>query len=450
MHPPHYVATLPFVILLAAIALLPVIRSTAHWWESNLHRLYVACGLAALTVLYYALWHPAAGASNVGHLLNHAIIDEYIPFVVLLFSLYTIAGGIRITGNLVATPRTNTSFLLVGGVLASFIGTTGAAMLLIRPLLETNAERKYVQHTVVFFIFIVCNCGGCLLPVGDPPLFLGYLRGVPFTWTLYHLWPHWLVVNGILLTVYYVWDRWIAYPREATRDVGRDVAHQTRLQILGLFPNAILLVGITLCVALLSPDRPVPGLSWRPPPYLREIAELVLVAMSLVLGSTAVRQANRFNYHAIVEVAVLFLGVFLCMQPALEILRAQGATLGLDGPHTYFWVTGSLSSALDNAPTYLVFFETAAGDSQFADHAFATLVAQSGDLAESARRLLVAISLGSVFMGAMTYIGNGPNFMVKTIATQAGVTMPSFFGYTLRYSVPILVPVFLLANWFLL
>ena len=443
---PALYAVVPFVGLLGCIAVLPLIRATEHWWESNLHRFYVAAGLAAVTLIYYMWLHTGGGAGKVVSVMQHAILLEYIPFIVLLFALYSISGGIRISGDMAAHPLTNSAFIAVGGLLASFIGTTGAAMLLIRPLLETNRERKNVQHTVVFFIFVVCNCGGCLLPIGDPPLFLGYLEGVDFMWTMWELWLPWLVVNAVLLVVYYVWDRFFCYPQETVRDIKRDETQLQPLRIVGLWPNALLLVGVILSVALLDWQKPFPGTEWHPWPFLREAVQLGLVALSLLLGSEAIRSANKFNYHAIIEVAALFIGIFICMQPALEILNVQGGELGLKEPWQMFWATGGLSAVLDNAPTYKVFFATAANEMGIDSKVFAALVSQAGEDALRATNLLVGISLGAVFMGAMTYIGNGPNFMVKAIAEQSGIKMPSFFGYVIKYSAPVLIPIFILAT----
>ena len=452
--PPEIIWVTPFALLLLAIALLPLLPATAHWWESNLHRFYVAALLGLVTLGYYLLgfdrtleahWpahavvHPTAGAMLQWQLawtvLANALLHEYIPFIVLLLSLYTISGGIRIEGNLVAHPLTNTCFLATGGLLASFIGTTGAAMLLIRPLLETNRERNHVVHTVLFFIFVVCNCGGCLLPIGDPPLFLGYLRGVDFFWTL-SLWQPWLVVNLTLITVYWVWDRFFCYPREASHNLIRDQHEKRRIRIRGWLLGAPLLIGVVLCVALLDPSKPFPGTTWYAPLYLREIMQIFLVGLSLFLGQRMIRHDNAFSYHAILEVAALFFGIFICMQPALQILDAHGSEMGIQTPVQFFWTTGGLSSVLDNAPTYVVFFETAR-----------TLIPAGVFHPETVIEpsLLVAISLGAVFLGAMTYIGNGPNFMVKAIAESAGVRMPSFFGY-LKYSVLILLPIFAVAT----
>jgi len=447
--PPPYWMIAPFALLLVAIAVLPLVPLTAHWWDSNRNRFLVAAGLGLLPLLYYLFLHrdtidghwpvhylvaPAAQGLNWNQsltVLANAILNEYVPFIVLLFALYTISGGIRITGDLRAHPLTNTAILAVGGVLASFIGTTGAAMLLIRLLLETNRERKHVAHTVIFFIFIVCNCGGCLLPLGDPPLFLGYLRGVGFLWTL-NLWVQWFFVNVLLLVIYLAMDALWHYPKEFPLDVAVDETRTAGMRIGGLWPNALLLAGVVLAVGLLDPQKMIPGTSFRPWMYMREIVQLALVGLSLLLGSQVVRRENNFNYHAIVEVAALFFGIFICMQPALQILGVRGPSLGLDTPGEYFWATGVLSSFLDNAPTYVVFFQTAQ-----------SLPAPEGAVlvAGVQETLLIAISLGAVFMGANTYIGNGPNFMVKAIAEHSGVKMPSFFGY-MAYSGLILLPIF--------
>jgi Na+/H+ antiporter NhaD/arsenite permease-like protein len=445
---------LPFVLLLAAIALLPLIPATTHWWDSNLNRFKVAGGLAALTLAYFAFLHRGAIEGHwpahhvalpaergvqgglVQTILENALLQEFVPFIVLLFSLYTISGGIRITGDLEATPFTNAKFMGIGALLASFIGTTGAAMLLIRPLLETNRERKHVAHTVVVFIFIVCNCGGCLLPIGDPPLFLGYLEGVPFLWTM-RLWPEWLFVNGMLLVIYLAIDGLWYHRKETPRDIERDVAEIRGLQIRGWRLNAPLLVGVVLAVGLLDPSKAFPGTDWHPWMYLREIAQLCLVAASLWLDRDKVHEANSFNYGAIIEVAALFVGIFITMQPALQILGLRGSELEVRTPARCFWATGTLSSVLDNAPTYLVFFKTAQ----------AMPAAEGAELVAGVdAKILAAISLGAVFMGSMTYIGNGPNFMVRAIAEKSGVKMPSFFGYMV-YSFLILLPLFALTVW---
>jgi Na+/H+ antiporter NhaD/arsenite permease-like protein len=452
--PPPFYTVIPFALLLGAIAVLPLLKQTEHWWEHNRNRFLVAASLAGVTLLYYLALHdqpvelhypghatvePSEGGLSfaaASAVLQNAILGEYIPFIVLLFSLYAITGGIRIQGDLPAHPLTNATMLAIGGLLASFVGTTGAAMLLIRVLLETNSERKHVAHTVVFFIFVVCNCGGCLLPIGDPPLFLGYLQGVPFFWTM-ELWAPWLLTNALLIGMYWAADQFYYYRKETLPDIIRDETRRRRIQISGAFPNALLLVGVIFSVALLDPSKTFPGTDWHPWLYLREVVQLALIAASLLFGSERVRYENRFNYHPIVEVAALFFGIFICMQPALAILDVHGGRLGIVSPAQYFWATGGLSAVLDNAPTYLVFFKTAQA------------VGGEDLVAGVQHDLLVAISLGAVFMGAMTYIGNGPNFMVKAIAEKSGVRMPSFFGYV-GYSVVALLPIFALITWLFL
>ena len=453
--PPPAWAVTPFVVLLGAIAILPLIPSLAHWWEKNSSKLLVAGILGGCTLAYYLFIHtesieqhfpahfivspPSGGLSwsITGTVLANALFAEYVPFITLLFALYAITGGVRIEGDMQATPTANTVLLALGALLASFIGTTGAAMILVRTLLETNHERKRVVHTLVFFIFLVCNCGGCLLPIGDPPLFLGYLQGVPFLWT-FTLWQEWLVVNVTLLIIYWLWDHFFAYPSERLVDRVYDKATVRPRRVTGLLLNLPLMAGVILAVALLDPSKAIPGTDWHPWIFLREIVLLCLVGCSLWFGSTTIRVQNGFSYFAILEVAALFVGIFVCMQPALAILNEHGASLGIRSPTAFFWTTGALSSVLDNAPTYLVFFKTAQS------------LPATGELVagvEAGR--LTAISLGAVFLGAMTYIGNGPNFMVKAIAEGAGVRMPSFFGYLL-YSGCVLVPVFLIVDYIFL
>ena len=425
---------LPFIGMLGCIAVLPLLPWTHHWWESNRNRFVVALGFSALTLVYYGV---AFDLKKIPVVLEHAIIVEYIPFIVLLFCLYVISGGISLKGDLAARPLTNTTFLAVGALIASFIGTTGASMLLIRPLLQTNSERKHVIHTVIFFIFLVSNVGGTLLPIGDPPLFLGYLFGVPFLWTM-SLWGPWAVCCVILLAIYFIWDS-IAYKKETPADIRLDETQKQPLRLTG-WVNLVILGGVVACVALVDPNKDIPGTTFRPFPFMRELLMLGLVALSLWRTPKGVRAYNKFNYAAILEVAALFVGIFITMQVAIEYLKAQGAHLGIDTPWKFFWATGSLSSFLDNAPTYVVFFETAKTLPQDAD---AEMVQLGGHGVINAA-YLTAISLGAVFMGAMTYIGNGPNFMVKAIAEQTGLKMPTFFGYMFKYSLPILVPVFVI------
>lgn len=442
----------PFVLLLLCIAVLPLIPATAHWWHRNRNKLMVAVILAVVTLAYYQ--HRGFGIGHGDHVtepgwptvaavLDHAIVQDFTPFIILLLSLYTISGGIVVRGDLRATPLINTGMLAFGGVIASAIGTTGASMVLIRPLLNSNKERRLVVHTVVFFIFIVSNIGGSLLPIGDPPLFIGYLRGVPFLWTL-RLWQEWALVLLPLLVIYYIWDS-IVYRREKPADIQRDVRQVQPLRVGGTI-NFVYLVGVVLAVALLVPGRQLQLGGWffTPPPFLREAVQLGLMALSLLTTPRGVRKENEFNFVAINEVAALFIGIFITMQVPLEILHANGAWFAEQGfvrPWQYFWATGVLSSFLDNAPTYVVFFATAQELTTHAGPGVLPLVG-GGFIRED---LLIAVSCGAVFMGACTYIGNGPNFMVKSIAEQAGVRMPSFFGY-MAYSGAVLIPLFILVT----
>jgi Na+/H+ antiporter NhaD/arsenite permease-like protein len=397
---------LPFVGLLLSIAVLPL--AAPHLWESNLRKLAIAALLGAPVLVLYLRVYPRA--------LVHTAKD-YVSFIVLLGGLYVISGGILLEGDLEATPRTNAAFLGLGAILASFVGTTGASMLLIRPLLQTNRERRHVAHTVVFFIFLVSNIGGCLTPLGDPPLFLGYLLGVPFAWT-FRLFVPWLFTVGLVLAVYALWDR-RAHATETRVDLKRDFYEVRRLRIAGK-QNLLLLAGVLAAVACLEAP-------WR---------EAVIVALALVSWfrtDAELHRANRFTFHPILEVATLFAGIFVTMLPALHVLQARGAELGVREPWQFFWATGALSSFLDNAPTYLTFLALARSL-----HLPAEVVGVTHDL-------LRAISLGAVFMGANTYIGNGPNFMVRSIAEERGVKMPSFGGYML-YSGGVLIPVFLIVT----
>ena len=451
--PPLWAVT-PFVLLLLTIAVFPLLSQTRDWWHHNRNRFLVAVVLGGSTLLYYGLLHPGGLENHFAHLASSAagwetlwsafsngIFSEFIPFIVLLFSLYVISGGINLSGDLPAHPATNTAFIALGTILASFIGTTGAAMVLIRPLILTNIEREYKVHTILFFIFCACNCGGLLLPIGDPPLFLGYLRGVPFLWTTV-LWPYWLLVNSILLAVYFAWD-WIVYRKEALRDLMRDEQQVQPLRLHGAI-NLLWLLGVVLSVAFILPGQPFLNTGFHPPVYFRETAMLLFVILSLLSTHANIRMRNRFDYVAITEVAALFSGIFVCMQVPIEILHVRGPQLGIDTPFEFFWFTGVLSSVLDNAPTYVVFFETAASLPTM--EGFSVLPLPEGEFIME--HLLAAISLGAVFMGALTYIGNGPNFMVKSIAEQSGIRMPSFFGY-MGYSLLILIPIFVLVLFLL-
>jgi Na+/H+ antiporter NhaD/arsenite permease-like protein len=397
----------PFVTMVLAIAVCPLWMP--HWWESNRNKLVVACVLGLPVVGLYALRHPHA-------LLETA--EEYVSFMLLLTALYVIAGGIRLTGDLKATPLVNTTFLATGSVLASLLGTTGASMLLIRPVLQTNRQRTRVTHTVVFFIFLVSNIGGMLTPLGDPPLLLGYLRGVPFSWT-FRLLPHWLFTVSVLLVAYFVWDS-LAHRRESAKALVRDAAERRPLRLEGTL-NFVWLSGVVLGVAFLRAP-------WR------EALILALTGVSLWRTPRQVHRANEFTPHPMVEVAVLFFGIFLTMIPALELLRSRGGELGVREPWQFFWATGILSSFLDNAPTYLTFLALGQG------------LHLANEVVGVPHTILAAISAGAVCMGANSYIGNAPNFMVKAIAESGRVGMPSFFGYML-YSGVILLPLFAAVTW---
>ncbi len=457
--PPPIWSFAPFVALLLAIAVFPLVHKLAHFWEKNSNKLVVSMLLAILTLAYYGAIHPGIKESHAGegaqagpeqlvtgmpaviHVLQHSVLDEFLPFIVLLFSLYTISGGILVKGDIQATPRNNAIFLALGAILASFIGTTGASMLLIRPVLRTNAERRLKAHTVVFFIFIVSNIGGSLTPLGDPPLFLGYLMGVPFWWTLQLVGPM-LFLNGSLLVIYFIWDT-IAYRKEEAPDIAEDIEKVRPIAIEGGI-NFLWLLGVVACVAIVDPSRPLPVLGSNPPPYLREGLLLLLAALSWFATprNKEIREGNSFTFGAIIEVACLFIGIFICMSTPVEFLKSEGPKLGIKTASAFYWASGSLSSFLDNAPTYVVFFETAKALT-------VSLGAQAVDVVRVKdgailTQFLLAVSMGSVFMGANTYIGNGPNFMVKTIAEQSGVKMPSFFGY-MAYSIAILIPLFFAA-----
>ncbi len=400
-HLPLY-AALPFVAMLLAIGTLPLLAP--RWWEPNRNKLLVSCGFGVPVVALY-LWRQPLALVRMG--------EEYVSFIVLLAGLYVISGGILLRGDLEATPLTNTAFLAGGSLLASFIGTTGAAMLLIRPLLQTNRERSRTKHTVIFFIFLVCNIGGLLTPLGDPPLFLGHLQGVPFTWT-FSLWPPWLLAVTVLLLVYFIWDS-VEHAREPLAALRRDRAQIEPLRVLGAV-NGVWLAGVALAVALLRAP-------WR------EAVIVGLGALSLWRTPSRIRRANGFTTYPMVEVAALFFGIFLTMIPPLELLRTRAPGFGIREPWQFFWTTGILSSVLDNAPTYLTLLALGRG------------LGLGDEVAGVPHGILRGISLGAVFMGANTYIGNAPNFMVKSIAERAGVKMPSFSGY-LAYSALVLLPLF--------
>lgn len=425
--PPPAWTTIFFVVMLLSIAILPL-TPLEHWWHKNHNKLLLGLALAVYPLIHLTLIEPDFVQ------LEHTIV-EYVQFIVLLGTLFYVSGGIYLTGDLEATPATNLKFLVFGTLIASIVGTTGASMLLIRPVLRTNHERKYKVHIVVFFIFLVSNIGGSLLPIGDPPLFLGYLRGVPFTWTL-GLWKEMALVAGILLAAFYVLDRHF-YRKESKKDRQEDATTVEPLRVDGKL-NMLWLAGIVLCVAL-TPQE------WG---LLREAMMIGCAVGSYLTSAKEIREKNEFTWFPILEVAALFIGIFLTMIPALMILKAQGGALGVDSPAKFFWFTGVLSSFLDNAPTYLVFFSTAQGmvESGALSYPADQMVHMTVQGAtEVPNIILQAISVGAVFMGANTYIGNGPNFMVKAIAEEQRVEMPGFFGY-MKWSVMLLVPCFALVT----
>lgn len=413
----------PFALFLFAIALLPL--AAGRFWARHRNKALLGVALGAPAIAAVAQLEPAV-------LLHTA--HEYVAFIVLLGALFVVSSGIVVRGTLAGTPGLNTALLGAGALAASFIGTTGASMLLVRPLLRANAVRRRSAHVVVFFIFVVSNAGGLLTPMGDPPLFLGFLRGVPFTWTL-RLWPQWLFVNGILLAIFYVVDSTLFRAEDlATPGDLDEVAERHRVPVhLAGKHNFLFLGGV---VAVLGAAG-----RFALPPGVQEGGLLLLATLSWVTTPRALHEENGFEWGPIVEVAVVFAGVFATMVPALQILHVRGAELGLSEPWHFFWASGSLSSFLDNAPTYLTFTAAASG-------LLGTDAAALGQLVEHPRgvALLTAISLGSVLMGANTYLGNGPNFMVRAIAEGSGVRMPSFFGY-MAWSGAVLLPVFVALTW---
>lgn len=402
-------SALPFVCLLLMIALLPL--AVPHFWESNRNRGLLVAVIALPVLILFLINDPST--------MLHSI-EEYCSFIVLLAALYIISGGICVTGDLRATPTVNTAFLALGAVLANLIGTTGASMILIRPFLNTNSERQRTHHLPVFFIFIVSNCGGLLTPLGDPPLFLGYLQGVPFFWTL-KLFPVWLLMIGLLLGIFFLLD-WRAYAHETRQALRRDRTHIQPLRVQGV-RHLLVLGGVLYGVFLPAP--------WR------ELLMIHMAVLSLVIGPKAARQGNRFAWGPIIEVAILFAGIFITMVPALALLKQHAPAFGMASPGQFFWMTGLLSGFLDNAPTYLTFLSLAQG------------LGLPANVVGVPDTILVAISLGAVFMGANSYIGNGPNFMVRAIADHAGFKTPSFFHYML-YAAVVLFPLYGLVHWIFL
>ncbi|MBX3550779.1 MAG: sodium:proton antiporter [Xanthobacteraceae bacterium] len=428
---------LPFAGILLSIALFPLLAP--HFWEHHFGK--ISALWAALVIVPVALVY---GVTPAMHVLAHTAFLEYIPFILLLLALFTVAGGIVVSGNLHGSPGTNTVLLAIGTVLASIIGTTGASMVMIRPMIRANDDRKHNVHVFVFFIFLVSNIGGSLTPLGDPPLFLGFLRGVDFFWTTTHLFPETLFCAGALLAAFFVLDS-IIYKREG--HLKKDPTPDKPVRVRGGINFVLILViiaAILLSAKLKLGSFTLLGTEILIQNLLRDVTMIVVTLLSLWLTPKTSHEANGFSWGPIQEVAKLFAGIFVTIIPVLAMLQAgrNGAFAPLvalvthaDGSANniaYFWLTGGLSSFLDNAPTYLVFFELAGGDPK--------------QLMTSGALTLAAISAGAVFMGANSYIGNAPNFMVYAIARNGGVKMPSFFGYML-WSGLILVPLFIVATF---
>ena len=429
----------PFAGLLLSIATGPLLF--AHVWEHHYGK--IAAGWAALVIVPLA---ASFGLTEAGAAVLHALLTEYMSFIILLFALFTIAGGILVAGNIHGTPLANAGLLLIGAMLASVVGTTGASMIMIRPLIRANDNRPFNAHVVVFFIFLVSNIGGSLTPLGDPPLFVGFLRGVDFFWTTVHIFPDTLFVAGVVLAVFLAIDIFFHIREEGMPKI-KDPTPDSKVRVRGL-PNLPLLAGVVGAILMSAWWKPGPaftvlGVTVELQNLVRDIIILALAFVSLAVSRKEYRAANGFDWGPIAEVAKLFAAIFICIVPVVAILQAgaQGALAplvamvtganGQPNDFAYFWLTGLLSSFLDNAPTYLVFFELAGGNAQHLMNEFASTLA--------------AISAGAVFMGANTYIGNAPNFMVYAIARRRGVRMPSFFGY-MAWSGLVLIPTFVLSS----
>ena len=433
---------IPFALMLLGIAICPFV--IGEWWEKNSNKLIFSLVLGVPTALY--LYYIGLGEKVV-----HQMLYDYVPFITLLCALFVVTGGLCRTGYIKASASTNTALLAIGFVLASFIGTTGAAMLLVRMLIEINRRREHKIHTMLFFTAIVANCGGVLTPLGDPPLFLLYLRGVEFVWFL-KLLPQWLFTGGALLLMFYIVDS--HYFKIEKQHAGRlrrlqhlmgdptpdETIKEVKAEFKGVI-NIVYLAIILASVAFINPGT-IPAMGEHGAPiymkFLREIVLVVVIALSMLTTKRSVREANRFTWTPILEVAVLFIGIFATMTPAMIYLNANAASLGLDTPWQFYYSTGLLSSFLDNAPTAVAFYTIATG------LPVAEGVATVAGIPEI---LMKAISLGAVFFGSMTYIGNGPNFMIKSIAEENGIAMPSFFGYILKFSLLVLLPVYALVQW---
>ena len=426
-------ALIPFILMLLSIATMPLIAE--KWWEKNSNKLIVAILLSIPASAYLIL-------NGMAENLTHQILWDYIPFITLLTTLFVVTGGIEILGDIQARPRNNTLMLATGYILASLIGTTGASMLLIHPLLRINQQRTHKTHTILFFIALVANCGGILTPLGDPPLFLLYLRGAHFGWFM-GMFYQWVAVGFVLLLIYAFTDRYIYYQKEDTAAIMADFREKTDISFKGKF-NIILLVGVVLSVLYINSSY-IPQMNDENAPlyikFLREIVLIGITLLSLLTTRKSVRKDNNFTWEPIIEVGVVFIGIFITMTPALIFLSQNASRLGITQPWQFFYASGTLSAFLDNSPT-AVAFHTVAQSIPSPENM--PMVAGANEL------ILKAIALGSVFFGAMTYIGNGPNFMVKAIAEQEGVKMPGFFGYMFKFSLIVLLPIYILMQLYFL
>ncbi|MCQ2322197.1 MAG: sodium:proton antiporter [Bacteroidales bacterium] len=419
---------IPFVLMLLSIAVFPLVKKTEHFWENNRNKLIVSIVLSIPVIAIFA-------ANGMTHNIIHQVVYDYVPFIALLLSLFIVTGGIFINIDIKAKPINNTIMLAIGMILASFMGTTGAAMLLIRPLLNINKERKHTVHTVLFFIAIVANCGGLLTPLGDPPLFMLYLRGASFGW-FFGLFAEWLTAGLLLLAIYFVYDT-IMYKKEDAESLLLDATNQEPLKIEGKI-NFVLLLGVIASVAFIN-SQYIKGLDDNTLKLVQSGALIVIALLSMVLTTKKTRfEDNKFSWGPILEVAALFLGIFITMVPALMYLQGNAHNMGLEKDWQFYYITGALSSFLDNTPTALAFHSVALGldYSTFTG----TMVAGVPEF------LLKAISTAAVFFGAMTYIGNGPNFMVKAIAEQSGLKMPDFFRYIYKFALIFVLPVYVIVQ----
>ncbi len=419
---------LPFIFMLGSIAVFPLFWK--HFWEKNKNKLIVATIFSIPTIIYLLV-------VNLEEKLIETMVFDYLPFIILLGSLFTITGGIFLTGDIKAKPGTNTLFILIGAVLASFMGTTGAAMLLIRPVIQTNKERIYKVHTILFFIGIVANCGGLLTPLGDPPLFMMYLRGAPFTW-FFNLFIEWLITNGILVIAYFLVDSYF-YKKEPPSAIMRDETQIRPMKIEGKL-NFIWLAGVVLAVAFLNSQYLDFIHSNEYYKFIREAVIILMAYFSILFTPHITRVSNNFTWEPIKEVAYLFFGIFITMVPCLLYLELNAKNLGVVSENQFYYYTGLLSSFLDNTPTAVTFHSLALG-----------LGKSTGSIvAGIPEELLRAICMGAVFFGSMTYIGNGPNFMVKAVAEENNIRMPYFFAYMYKFSLIVLLPVFILVQLLIL